>query len=210
MDNRGGEFGTMIAMTMTAVQPHETPQPHRFTREEYHQMAELGFFRNRRVELIDGEIIDIAAMKDLHAVGMGVAAATLQQAFPECWVRHQLPLSFTMDSEPEPDLVVVPGQPRNYMGKGHPSDAIVVVELSDTTLRFDRGRKASLYARAGIKDYWIVNLNGKCLEVMREPVEEAGAPLGWKYGSVVTLRGGESVSPLAKPEVRIAVSDLLP
>ena len=111
-------------------------------------------------------------------------------------------------SEPEPDLAVVPGPMESY--KDHPTTALLIVEVTDTTLRFDRGQKASLYARAGIKDYWIINIQDECVEVLREPVKDTDAPLGWRYKSVVTFRPPATIAPLAKPEAVIAAADLLP
>ena len=210
MDRGGGEFGIMISMTSIATQPHETPQPHRFTRETYYQMAEMGFFEGHHVELIEGEIIYMAPMRDLHAVEMGIVAQSLTKAFPDHWVRNQLPLSFISNTEPEPDFAVVAGSPRDYKGKGHPTTALHVVELSDTSLGYDKGQKASLYARAGIQEYWIVNLVDNCVEVMRDPEPNASAAYGYKYRTVFTCRQPDTLSPLARPAASISVADLLP
>jgi Uma2 family endonuclease len=195
-------------MTLMAQQLPECPQPHRFTRAEYYQMADLGFFEGHRVELIEGEIVEMAAMKDLHAVMMGIVAHTLEQAFRGCWVRSQLPLSFIKDNEPEPDFAVVAGSPRDHLGKGHPKTAMLVIEVADTTLRFDRGTKAALYARANIAEYWIVNLVDMCVEVHREP--KVDAIFGCRYMSITKLCPPATIMPLAKPDAPIAVADLLP
>jgi Uma2 family endonuclease len=197
-------------MTLAVEQSLDTPQPHRFSREEYYQMFEMGMFRDRRVELIDGEIIDMPAMKDLHAVAVGLVQKSLLLTFPDAWVRCQLPVSFLEASEPEPDFSVVRGDPRDYKGKGHPSDALLIVEISDSTLRFDRGKKATVYARAGIADYWIVNLVESCVEVRRSPVQDRAAPLGWRYASTEIVKPGSFLSPLARPSAPIEVKDILP
>src|SRR4051794_1777015 len=100
--------------------PITEPQPRRWSYEEYYQMADLGFFIDQRVELIDGEIIEMAPQKDPHSVGIGLGQQTLQAAFgPGCWVRVQSPMRLTTNSEPEPDLAVVRGGPRDHLGKGH-------------------------------------------------------------------------------------------
>ncbi len=169
----------------------------------------MGFFQDQRVELIDGEIFDMAPQKDFHSGTILLVLSALQKAMPDFLVRPQLPLLLGPKSEPEPDISVVAGQARDYMGTGHPTSAVLVVEVSDTTLRFDRGKKASLYARAGIEDYWIVNLIDNCVEVMREPIEDAAAPLGYRYKSMTVIRVPASISPLAKPHAAIAVADLL-
>lgn len=197
-------------MTTLTHEPPESPTPHRFTREEYYHLLESGLFEGRRVELIEGEIIDMAAMKDLHAVAVGIISQTLGKVFPGCWVRCQLPLSFIRASDPEPDFAVVPGSPRDYKGKGHPATALLVVEIADTSLRFDRGTKAALYARAGIVDYWIVNLNDGQIEVHRNPEPAAGSLQGFKYASISLFRAGDLIVPLAQPAASIPVADLLP
>ena len=196
-------------MTLAAQQPIESPTPYRFTREEYYQLGELGFFAGRRVELIEGEIIAMAPQKSRHFLSIGLATQSLEHVFGEkYWVRAQGPLHLPDASEPEPDIAVVPGTKRSY--DDHPTTALLVVEVSDTTLRFDRGRKAAVYARAGIQDYWLVNLAANCVEVMREPIEDALTPSGWRYTALTTHKVGETISPLAKPEAKIAVADLLP
>ncbi|MCL2648461.1 MAG: Uma2 family endonuclease [Phycisphaerales bacterium] len=200
-------------MTLAVEKIVESPTPHRFTREEYYRLGEFGMFDGQRVELIEGEIVDMAPQMSPHAIATALTLQELQKAFPDDFVRMQLPLSFGKHSEPEPDLAVVPGKPRDYIRTDHPhhpQTALLVIEVSESTLRYDRTRKANLYARAGIKDYWVLNLVKKCLEVMREPVEDKGAELGWRYASYKTLRTGESISPLAKPQAAIAVTDLLP
>ena len=166
-------------------------------------------FDGQRVELIEGEIVDMSPQMSPHAMAISLTLLELQKAFPDSYVRMQLPLSFGSSSEPEPDLAVVTGKPRDYP-TGHPQTALLVVEVSDSTLRYDRTRKASLYARAGIEDYWVLNLVKKCLEVMRGPVEDGDAEFGWGYASITTLKSGDHVSPLAKPQAAIAVADLLP
>ena len=161
---------------MTARQPPEMPPPHRFTREEYYQMADQGFFDGIRVELIDGEIVDMAPQKNPHYLSINIAARALTTAFGEnYWIRAPGPLHLAEACEPEPDVAVVNGPMDSYTD--HPTSAHLVVEVSDSTLRFDRGKKASLYARAGIQDYWIINLTDSCVEVLREPVEDPKAHL---------------------------------
>jgi Uma2 family endonuclease len=104
---------------------------------------------------------------------------------------------------------VVEGSPRDPAGT-HPTDALLVVEVADTSLRFDRAEKAAVYARAGIRDYWIVNLRDRVLEVHREPAPMAEQPLGRRYRSITRHTGEDAVSPLFAPGVRVAVADLIP
>jgi Uma2 family endonuclease len=187
------------------------PTVRRWTRDEYYRMADLGFFQDQRVELIDGEIIEMAPQKDAHAVAVSLTRDALAEAFGDgYWVRMQLPLRLAEGSDPEPDASVVHGKARDYLGKGHPTGALLVVEVSDTTLAYDRGPKASLYASAGITDYWIVNLINAQVEVHREPVEDADQPHGFRYRKVTALKAGASIRPLAKPAAEVAAADILP
>jgi Uma2 family endonuclease len=124
------------------------------------------------------------------------------------WVRMQLPIDFGVHSEPEPDVSVVPGRRKDY-SDAHPKTALLIVEVSRATLAFDRGKKASLYARQGIADYWIINLVDGQLEIRRDPRPDPTQPHGFGYASLTVLQRGDHVSPLNAPGVRIAVEDLL-
>jgi len=110
---------------------------------------------------------------------------------------------------PEPDIAVVPGSRRDH-SRAHPSHPVLIVEVADSSLEFDRREKASLYARAGIADYWILDLGGQVLEVYREPVAAPHARYGHRYGATITLSAGDAVSPLSAPTVAVLVADLLP
>jgi len=124
-------------------------------------------------------------------------------------VRLQDPVALDDESEPEPDVVVVPGGPRDY-GSEHPSRTALLVEVAESTLAFDRRYKGSLYARAGVADYWIVNLVDRVVEIHRGPAPDPTARFGWRYQDVQMFREGAAISPLARPDITIAVSDLLP
>jgi Uma2 family endonuclease len=185
------------------------PRVRKWTREEYYKMGELGLFEGQRVELIDGEIIEMSPMGNPHVIAASLAHDALQKAFGAgYWVRHGAPLNISSVSEPEPDIGVVKGTPREF--KDHPSTALLAVEVSETSLRMDRKRKASLYASAGVQDYWIVNLIDRQLEVYREPKPDRAQPFGFGYTNQTILKTGDSVTPLAAPNAKIAVADLLP
>ena len=192
-------------MSVSAVQTR------RWTREEYERLIEAGIFHpEERVELIDGEILTMTPQKSPHATAVCLVADALRGAFGSGHhVRVQLPLALDPDSEPEPDVAVVAGAPRDYRD-AHPATALLVVEVADTTLAFDRERKGSLYAGAGIAEYWIVNLSDQVLEVYREPAAAPSAQYGWSYRVAQRLSPSDVVSPLAAPHGRITVSDLLP
>ena len=193
-------------MVQTLEQPKTVPIPRRrFTREEYYRLAEIGFFQGERVELIEGEIVKMSPISPLHGEVLTLLAERLWQLFGEGYrVRVQLPLSLG-DSEPEPDIAVVPGKAGDYV-HAHPTTALLVVEVAQTSLEYDREVKAPLYARAGIPEYWIVNLDGQCIEVYRDP-----APMGEGFGyrSRRIYLKGESLAPLQKPEGAVKVDELL-
>ena len=185
--------------------------PRRWTREEYYKMAEQGIIApDERVELIEGEIISMSPQKSRHAATIFVTAKVLSPIFaPHNHVRIQGPLALGPTSEPEPDIAVVAGSERDYMD-AHPTTALLVVEVSDTTLAYDRGLKASLYAKAGIPEYWILNLPDQRLEVRREPVPMADQPFGYGYRVVLTLEASQGISPLGTPASHISLGDFLP
>lgn len=178
-------------------------EQHRWTREEYERMAEAGFFHpDARVELIEGIVYDMAPQGSFHSTAFRLAEETLRRVFPDMEVRGQLPLALGEDSEPEPDLAVVPGGPRDYT-HAHPTTALLVVEVADQSLLHDQRKKLPVYALHGIPDLWILNLRSRTLEVYRDPAGE-------RYRTQLTLRERDSVSPLARPEAVIPVADLLP
>jgi Uma2 family endonuclease len=120
-------------------------------------------------------------------------------------VRLQAPVSLDDESEPEPDLVVVPGHPGDYRAS-HPAHPALVVEVAESSLEFDRTRKGSLYARAAVPDYWIVNLVDGVVEIYRDPEPDASATFGWRYRSVTRLAPPAAVAPLGFSGERIAVA----
>lgn len=183
----------------------------RRTRQEYEKMIESGQFKpGERLELIDGEIQKIAPEESTHGVAISLAEHSLRSAFGSGFtVRLQLPLALDPYSEPEPDIAVVHGTPSDYL-TGHPSTALLVIEVADATLLQDRERKGSLYARAGIADYWIVNLVDRRLEVYRDPAPAMSSASGWAYAWSRYYAQGQQVMPLACPGAFVDVADLLP
>ena len=185
---------------------------HLWTREKYERAAKLGLLvPEDHVELIEGEITQKMPMNSPHATALTLAYDALRLVFSAGFaVRPQLPLSVGGLSQPEPDLAVT-GSARLY-GNAHPAadNAVLVVEISDSTLLPDQTTKAGLYARAGIREYWIVNLPERLLEVHREPVPSEAAPLGFRYGQIRVLSETDTLAPLAAPTAEIAVADLLP
>jgi len=182
------------------------------TREEFEQAGDLGIFGSEeRLELIGGEVVKkVSPQQPPHAISIGLCAEALRQAFPVGHhLRVQLPLALGPHNEPEPDVCVVVGSIRDYEGS-HPRVAALVVEIADASVRFDRQVKASLYASAGIPEYWIVNVADRVIEVHRDPAPMADEPFGHHYRSVTRHPEAASVSPLTVPEARMRVGDLLP
>jgi Uma2 family endonuclease len=145
-----------------------------FTIDEYHQMIELGFLKeDDRIELIKGELIQMAAKGKLHSVCSSILCRQLDRLLGNnAVIRGQDPITLFNKSEPEPDIVIAKGTDEDYLSH-HPyaEDILLVIEISDTTLNYDQTIKLSLYAEAGITNYWILNLQAKQLECYSEPYE---------------------------------------
>jgi Uma2 family endonuclease len=195
-------------MVVTVSQAIET---RRFRRVEYERLTEIGFFRpGERLELIDGLLVVREPQNSRHATGVRLVQQAIERAFGSGWdVRPQLPVALGDLSEPEPDTAVVPGDARDYRD-AHPASPVLVVEIAESRLAFDRRDKASLYASAGIADYWVLNLVDRVLEVHRDPEPSDTAPHGFGYRSIVTLAPPSTVTPLAAPWAAIPVAELLP
>jgi Uma2 family endonuclease len=204
-------FNMVTAVKTKPAALTKLPREHRWTYDEYQRLADLGFFFKHRVELLGGRIIEIAAQKDLHSASMGLCQRAVERAFgPTFWVRPGLPLNLDRSSGPEPAMSVVAGTHRDYVGTGHPKSALLVIEISDTTLRYNRQRKSPRYAKAGYADYWIVNLIARQVEIYRKPMADPTARLGWRYSDVDILTPAAQIAPLAAPGSPILVADLLP
>ena len=182
-----------------------------WSRLEYGRLIEKHVFRpDERLELLGGELVVREPHGDPHTLAVELVNEALVAAFgPEWRVRVQLPVALDEESEPEPDVSVAAGRARDRR-EPKPSRLALVVEIADSSLALDREHKGSLYARAGVPDYWIVNLVHRVLEVYREPAASATAPFGWAYRAVRRLDAEESIAPLAAPTASIAVADLLP
>ena len=159
---------------------HEWPRRHRISVEHYYRMAEAGLFApDERVELIDGEIVDMPPMGTRHAGKLSRLAAIVSAAVGDRGiVRVRLPLRLGEDSEPQPDIAVV--LPRaDYYEQHHPTaaDTLLAIELSDSTLKFDRDIKAALYAQHGVPETWILDLRANRLLRFRASATP-GEPLG--------------------------------
>ncbi len=198
-------------LTMPAPEAEEewTPQPYRWTREQFYELGEAGLFDGRRVILMEGEILVMPAMNPPHQTAVSLAAEEARAAFGAgFFVREQGPFDVRAATDPEPDVAVVAGGIRDFAG-GHPTEAALIIEVSDTMLAYDRREKASMYAKAGVADYWVVNLKARQVEMHRQPVLDEAQPYGFGYNEV-TVHGEDAViHPLASTKP-VAVSLLLP
>ncbi len=186
----------LMTLDATALLP-EHVRPLR--RGEYERMVELGLFGEEHVELLYGSLVEMSPQGPSHADITARLASLLTLALGEpALVRTHSALALTDDSEPEPDVAVV--APGRYSAQ-HPSTALLVVEVSDSSVRKDRGVKADLYAAAGIAEYWLVNLVDRVVEGHRTPV-------GGRYTDVVAHRAGTRVAPGAFPDIHVHVGEL--
>jgi Uma2 family endonuclease len=184
------------------------PTPHRFTVDDYYRMAEVGILGPEdRVQLVDGVVIDMPPMGPDHADSVDDMDDYYSEKFAgRAHVRAQLPIHLPDGSEPEPDLVLVrlhPGVRRPYRN-AHPTadDTLLVIEVADSTLAFDLGSKARMYAQHGILDLWVLDIRGERLVVHREPSPEG-------YGAIVELRRGDTIAPLAFPDTLLTLDEIL-
>jgi Uma2 family endonuclease len=185
--------------------------PFAFTRKEYYALGDNNFFRDQRVQLIGGVILEeTVTISPRQATAIQLVSHTLGFAFDNGFdVRCRLPIDLGQVSEPEPDLAVVVGVPRDYM-IDHPKTALLVVEVSDTTIQEDTHAKACLYASGGIADYWVIDLTTDRVLVFRSPRPDANSRFGHDYASLTARGRDDKLSPLAAPTARFLGSDLLP
>src|SRR5215470_6302228 len=183
----------------------------RWKRVEYERLVDKGVFEpGDRIELIDGLLLVSEPQSSPHYTAIRLVERALSRVFAEGWdIRTQAPIALDDTSEPEPDVAVVRGDVRDF-ATSHPAAPVLVVEVSLSSLAFDREHKASLYARGGRPEYWIVNLIDRVLEVRRRPAPEPAAPYGWDYAFVDVLGPNEHVSALGASAADISVGDLLP
>jgi Uma2 family endonuclease len=175
----------------------------RWTREEYDRMIEAGILGPEdSVELIEGEILVRSPTTSAHAAAVERGGQALRCAFGTGFtVRSQRPLALGPRSQPEPDLSVVQGSPKDYVA-AHPTTALLVIEVADASLGQDRSTKARLYSGSAIPEYWIVNIVDHCIEVHRDPTPEG-------YRTVRLLDLGDKIAPVAGPGVSVLADELL-
>jgi Uma2 family endonuclease len=191
--------------SMTDVLATVDVRRRRFTVEDYSRMAEAGILtESDRVELIEGEIVEMAPIGLRHSLCVAELSNRLVRALgdrAELWC--QTPVRLFPDTELQPDVVFIRGPLSRYSEHPGPADTLLLIEVADTSYRVDRDVKLPLYARAGVAEVWIVDLTHDVVEVFREP-----SPAG--YRSTLRIERGGTVASLAFPDVALAVADIIP
>lgn len=181
------------------------PTKHLTNLDEWRRLGEAGIFSSdSRLELIEGEILEMAPIGFNHSGHINRLAKLLIKLIPDTIVPSiQNPLQLGDFSEPEPDLMLLKPNPDDYTSR-HPTaaDVLLLVEVADSSLKFDQNKKLQLYARFGIPEYWLVNLNDSCLEVYRQPFHDT-------YAEKTTLRAGTELALSQLPEITVKVADIL-
>ncbi len=193
----------MVATTIVAT---GVAEPHRFSVDEYHRMADAGILRERRgVELLRGEIIEMSPNNPPHAATVALLDDRCHLALTgRAVVRCQLPIALDDWSEPEPDIALLRWRDDFYSVRHPmPEDVLLLMEVADSSLAYDRDIKAVDYAGAGIPEYWLWDLVHRLLLVHRDPT-----PNG--YRQLLVLRGDDEVSPLAFPDLLLTPNGILP
>jgi len=175
--------------------------PYRFSVNDYDRLIEFGILtENSNVELIRGEIVSKMSIGDLHVQCVDILNRLLIRGVgDDAIISIQNPIRLS-DSEPEPDVVV---KAVSAKGKPSASDILLIIEVAESSLEYDREVKLPLYAENGIREFWIVNLIDGCLEVYRQPQSNG------MYANMQTLRAGESINPLELPALTLPVALLL-
>lgn len=189
---------------MNFVETISDPKPFAWTADTFQQAGEAGIFGEQRVELIEGQVFEMSPMGTPHTIALMLIFQEMSRVIGDRYtVLIQGPLALSKRSHPFPDVAILKGQPRDYLG-GLPEGAILVIEISESTLSFDRGIKAKMYAAAGIEEYWILNLVDLQIEVFRKPSSGGG------YAEKMVVGKNEQLSPIAAPELVFEAQNLIP
>jgi Uma2 family endonuclease len=194
-----------MSSELAAPRQSRPPTRHRLTAKEFHRMAEAGILHeNDRIELVEGELIDMAPIGGNHAGIVAQLNAWLTGAAAGRYIVFpQNSLALSEHSEPQPDLTLLKPRDDYYRSAlPTPSDVLLLIEVSDTTVEFDRNTKAPLYARSGIPEVWLVNLRDQVVEVLREPTAQG-------YVRNTRVVRGQRLASLAFPDLVLPVDDLL-
>lgn len=177
----------------------------RLTVEDFHRMGDAGIFgEDDRVELLEGELVNMAPVNSLHAGTVNILTRTFSKLYPRVIVAVQNPLALSATSEVYPDLMLLRPRHDDYASSNPgPGDVLLVAEVAHTTLRYDAGTKARLYAQHGVAELWVLAVEKQDLLVFREPSLDG-------YRDTFTLDRGDSITPLLLPDFDVRVADLFP
>jgi Uma2 family endonuclease len=189
--------------------PQVEPLAKRWTREEYFRLSDLGAFQDKRVQRIDWEIVEMPGQNNPHAWAVTRSFRAIDRVFGQTHsVRISATLGLGPPHDPDPDVAVVDWDVERRSNP--PDTAVLVVEVGDSTLRYNLGRKANLYAAGGILDYWVLDIPHRQLHVHRNPVADPDAPFGFHYPPPLVIPADGVATPLAAPNASIRVADMLP
>ncbi len=198
---------TADPMMPLAIEPLLTNNVKSWTVEDYHRMSEIGILDpNERTELIAGQIILMVAKGNPHILAVRLLTRTMEASLSDqpVLVSIQEPVQLNNSSEPEPDLAIVQGNMFDYADHHpQPAEIYLIIEVADSTLKYDCQVKDKYYAKANIPDYWVVDLRNRQVHIFRNPT-----PTG--YASQLILAESQTVSPLAFPDVVISIGSILP
>jgi Uma2 family endonuclease len=183
--------------------------PHRWTIAEYRELHRTGLFHNVKTMLIRGELFTMTMPKPPHDTSLSLMYEALRGLCPaNHYVRNQQGFDIGSDNDPGPDLAIVPGSIRDY-ANSTPTVAALIVEIADSSLKFDTTTKAELYATAKVPEYWVLDIENRQLIVFRDPRDLAAGLDASAYGSQAVFAAAARVSPLCAPQASVAVADLL-
>ena len=205
----GGKLARRPGVIYNWAMIQSLPTPKRWTRDEWYRLAELGFFpEGCHTELIEGEILVMSPQGPNHSRSMMLGTEILTDFFRGThMVRVQCPLTIDERTEPEPDFSIIGREEALALRGKHPGTAELVIEISDSSLSYDRNEKASLYARAGVPEYGILNLQKRSLELHRQPHQDSELRFGWGYASRTILGPEDDFAPLAGADRKLRVGD---
>jgi Uma2 family endonuclease len=176
--------------------------------DEYHWVLYSGVWEGRKIILVQGALIELPPPCPVHNSSLGLADYLFKKIFTQGYgVRIQMPLVYGINTDPLPDLAVVVGDPRTHTT--NPSTAVLVLEVNDTTLAYDTGENVSLYAAAGIADYWVIDTTNRRVLVYRDPTPDPNQPHAHTYSTTHVLLPGQSLAPMGSPTTLVAVNELL-
>jgi Uma2 family endonuclease len=199
----------MMPAHLATPVPASPPRNLLWTVDQFHYLGDLGMFEGRRAMLLDGVIVEEGAMNPPHRIALELATEAVRAAFGSGWrVCVQMPLVLGQSTDPEPDVAVVAGSPRD--ATGHPTTAALVLEVADSSLRFDTTAKLAVYAAGLIADYWVLDVNARQLLVFRGPGPDPTGAAGHTYRTQQVLGPADVIAPLAAPGRVVSVADLLP